>query len=130
MRELRERSYFRRIIFSRPVFLFLVFVVVLTTMSVFKAYKKSRIAILKNREVENELRELLDKKNALESNINRLKAPFGIEEELREKFQVKKPGEEFVVIVDEKLPESEIQEKDEGGGSFLEKTWDFVKNIF
>lgn len=129
MREFRERSYLRKIFFSRVVFLLFVCATVLIGSSVFEAYKKSRVAVLKNEEVERDVEELIEKKEGLESNIKRLKAPAGIEAELREKFQVKKPGEEFVVIVEEKTPGLETQ----GGGEkegFLEKTLNFIKNIF
>ena len=129
MREFKERSYFRKVIFSRPVFLLLVCVAVLVGLSLFKVYKKSTVAVLKNEEVENEVEKLFQKRDGLESSISRLKAPGGIEEELREKFQVKKPDEEFVVIVDEETPETEVLPAKEEGG-LLEKALNFVKNIF
>jgi len=129
MREFRERSYFRKIFFSRPVFLLLLCAVVFIGLSVFEAYKKSRVAILKNEEVTREMEELLRKKEGLESNINRLKVPEGIEKELREKFQLKKPGEEFVVIVDEKSLEMDVPSAGQGG-SLLEKTWNFIKSLW
>ena len=129
MREFKERSYFRKIIFSRPVFFLLVCVTVLAGSSLFKVYEKSNVAVLKNEEVENEVGRLLQKRDGLESSIIRLKEPGGIEEELREKFQVKKPDEEFVIIVDEETPEIELLPAKEKGG-LLEKALNFVKNIF
>ena len=84
---------------------------------------------MKNEEVTREMEELLRKKEGLESNINRLKVPEGIEKELREKFQLKKPGEEFVVIVDEKSLEMDVPSAGQGG-SLLEKTWNFIKSLW
>ncbi len=84
---------------------------------------------MKNEEVQNDINDLTDKKQSLESEISRLNNPAGVEKELREKFQLKKPGEDFVVIVDENSPEASATPAD-SRESFLEKAWNFVKNIF
>lgn len=82
-----------------------------------------------NKTVEDEIKDMNLKKNNLEANIERLKTSVGQEEELRKKFQIKKPGEEVLVIVDQ-APTAGSQPAAGQTKSFLEKTWDFVKAIF
>ena len=68
--------------------------------------------------------ELRKRESHLMDDINRLNTDEGIEESVRDKFQVVKPGEKMVVIVDpnekEALPEPEVDH------SF----WGFIKRIF
>jgi len=54
-----------------------------------------------NNDVEKELAELIKRKAELESSIAKLQNESGMEEEIRDKFQVSKKGEETLVILDE-----------------------------
>ena len=76
-----------------------------------------------------EINELSARKDKLEANINRLNTEAGIEEELRRKFQIKKPGEEFIVIIEDnmKVPITISDEKDTG---FWNTTRNFINSLF
>ncbi len=54
-----------------------------------------------NKIIEEEIKELNLKKDDLETRVTRLQTSVGKEEELRKKFQIKKPGEEMLVIVEQ-----------------------------
>jgi cell division protein FtsB len=125
MRGFQQRRRLRNLFFSRPVFAVFLCLVVLLTFSVFKVYKKSRHAILRNRVVEEEIEELKRRKVELEANISRLDSEEGIEEELRQRLQIKKPGEEYVVILENKSDERGKSAREEK--KFFEKLWDFLK---
>ncbi len=129
MREFQERRYLKKIFLSRFVFFCLAVLLVFLAVSVTKSYKKSREAAALNKTVEDEIKDMNLKKNNLEANIERLKTSVGQEEELRKKFQIKKPGEEVLVIVDEG-PAAVSGSTTGQTKSFLEKTWDFLKSIF
>ncbi len=64
------------------------------------------------------------KKSELESVLKRLETPVGVEEEIRKKFQVKKPGEEALVIVEK--PETAVQKKPGGVRGFFKNIWEFI----
>ena len=61
----------------------------------------------------------------LSENIDKLNTEEGVEEIIRDKYQVVKPGEKMLVIVDDKKAQ-ETSEKEGRGKGF----WDFLKNIF
>lgn len=70
------------------------------------------------------LTELQERNNALEISLERLKSSQGIEDEVRQKYAVARPGEEVVVVVDASdkkgKNEDEVQEK-----SFLQRIVSF-----
>jgi len=124
MREFQEKRLFRKIFFSRPVFLLLSALLVLFSFSVFEIYKKHKHAKLLNQEAENEILVLEEKKLRLKAGINEVQTPEGTEEELRRKFQIKKPGEEYIVIIDNE-PDESIQKNEKEKG-FLKKLWEII----
>lgn len=73
----------------------------------------------------NKIEELRAREADLNKSINKLNTNEGVEESVREKFQVVKPGEKMVVIVDEveKKPVDDDYAKDH---SF----WGFIKRMF
>lgn len=83
-----------------------IFAVILIVVSVFllrsvwDVYKKSVVARISMDEARSDLEALQLKKTGLEREINSLSTERGIEEELRRRFQVVKPGEQVLVIVD------------------------------
>ncbi|KKU02768.1 MAG: hypothetical protein UX06_C0051G0003 [Candidatus Giovannonibacteria bacterium GW2011_GWA2_45_21] len=79
--------------------------------------------------VKKETENLGSKKGELESVLKRLETPAGVEEEIHKKFQVKKPGEEALIIV-EKPEKSGQPEKLSISGFFKSagrRIWDFFK---
>jgi len=126
MKEFEQRQLFRKIFFSRFVFILFLCAVVFVCVSVFDIYQKSKRAVLKSEIVENELYDLQNRKETLEANINRLETNIGIETELRKKFQIKKPGEKFIVFVDEEK-EEELEANKIQKESFFKKIWELLK---
>jgi len=101
MREFQQRRIWRRLMYSK-LSIFLLFIVFLFfVFSIIGVYSKSREAIRKNDEVSTEFNELKAKKEYFEAEVRRLNTNAGVEEELRNKFQIAKPGEKVLVIVDD-----------------------------
>jgi cell division protein FtsB len=90
--------------------------------SVWFGYQKNRIVKDRYEEVKNELETLEKRDEGLREEINRLSTERGIEEELRSKFQVSKPGEQTAVIVE--------SESVKGENSKKEGWWGKIKNFF
>lgn len=128
MREFQEKRKLRKIIFSKKILVLLLFILIFLVYSTAKIYFKSREALSKNEKIENELAQLNQRKSELEKENSRLETESGVEEEIREKFDVLKPGEKVVVIVD-KVPENDKINSGEET-RFFGKIWSFIKNIF
>ncbi|MDO8555241.1 MAG: hypothetical protein Q7R75_01605 [bacterium] len=130
MREFQEMRKLRRIFFSRPAFMVFCFIAILLVFSVFKVYKKSSQAVLKNAAVLKEIADINKRKSELEANLQKLKTEQGMEEELRKKFQIKRQGEEFFVIIEKEPPADNANNNNSQGKVILEKVLNFFKNIF
>lgn len=94
-----------------------------------KVYLRSRKAAEVNKMANQEMAALENKKIEMEALINRLKTESGAEEEIRNKFMLKKPGENMVVIVDEEPKIGDKAEEDVSSGLFS-KIRHFLKSIF
>lgn len=116
--------------YSRPVLIGLALVLGFVGFGTFRVYLKSRTAIAKNNEVKQELAVLEQRKKEMEERIARLETPAGLEEELRKKFNVSKPNENVLVIVDQNQEEDKIEEKENTVSVFLSGIWEKIKAIF
>ncbi|HRY62225.1 MAG TPA: septum formation initiator family protein [Candidatus Paceibacterota bacterium] len=100
MRDFQGRKRWHKVLRS-DIFLFAVLIVnIILIKSVWSVYNKDAAARLNREEAETTLANLQKKKAGLEKEIARLNTDRGVEEELRRRFQVVKPGEQVLVIVD------------------------------
>jgi cell division protein FtsB len=102
MRELQERQKIKKRLYSKPVLLILVAVTLLIMRGTYVVMKKEResarvVAVLQAKADELALRQ-----TELKTSITRLETDEGIEGEIKERFNVSRPGEYVVVIVDAK----------------------------
>lgn len=65
------------------------------------AYERYLASLALWQKTHNELESLKQRQGSLQSDVDRLKTERGVEAELRSKFQVAKPGENLIIIVDE-----------------------------
>ncbi len=78
--------------------------------------------------VKKEVEDLKNRKSELEATVKRLQTEAGIEEEIRSKFPVQKPGENAVMIVEGEAKSENLTANSSLG--FFQKIWVFLKNIF
>ncbi len=124
-----EKRKLNKVIYSRQ-FLFIVFVLfALMLFAVFNAYKKKEIASADRIELANTLSSLESRANNLENNIKNFENSRGIEEELRERYDVAKDGEEVIVFVEDDKEEN-TNKKDEIKNNKNETLWNKIFNIF
>lgn len=101
MRDLQGRRRLR-VIFQSKLFILVLSVVALVLLrSNYSIYKTNRIARMNREATQKQLASLKEKSGRLETAIRKLGTEKGIEDELRNKFQVTKAGEEVLIIVDE-----------------------------
>lgn len=109
-----------------PIVLFLLFCFfILFGYNIISLINKERDTSYKKELILNEINDLKEKEVTLNENIAKLKTEEGQEEVIREKYQVAKPGEKMVVIVDEDRNQSS-EMKDKDNHSF----WNWLKNLF
>ena len=87
-------------IYSKPVLVILLIIllwVIYGTWGVFQKERESRANLLR---VQNQLANLQERSSELSADVARLNTVQGKEEEIRSKYEVAKPGEELLVIVD------------------------------
>ena len=129
MREFQEKRKFNKLIHSGWLQIFLGIVLLALIFSTVKVYKKSRLSADKSKEIKEELASL-EKRNAeLAAEAARLESESGREGEIRKRFDVAKPGEKIIVIVD-KIGEDVNINGAENKGGFFSRFWRWVKNWF
>ena len=123
--DLQERRKIKKILHSNTALAILAVLFVILSISVIKMYSRNRIASAKYNEVRQQLEDLQARKAQLESDIARFKSGEGMDEEIRKKFNVAKPGEHILVIVD-KNKENDKMDNVAGGGGFFSRIWGWI----
>jgi cell division protein FtsB len=100
MREFQDRQKNRRRLYSKTTIAILVILLILMARSTWNIYQKEQESQQNKLEANKELAVVQARHDLLQSQINRLQTPAGQEEEIRQKYQVAKPGEDMVVIID------------------------------
>ena len=100
MRAFQEDRKLRRRILSRPVLWTLFALAALIAASALRVSWRAYTAREARQKTEEGLKELQQEKSELEARISKLEHPAGIEKEAKERFNVKSPGEEVIVILE------------------------------
>jgi len=101
MTDFQQQREVKKIIYSKITIFVLFIVVIFLAHSTYGIYQKENLSATSYSEVKKEYDSLQERQSMLNSEIMRLKTENGIEEEIRSKFSVAKPGETVVVVVDE-----------------------------
>ena len=129
MREFQEKRKFNKLIHSGWLQIFLGIVLLALIFSTVKVYKKSRLSVQKFQEIKEE-RAGLEKRNAeLAAEAARLESESGEEGEIRKRFDVAKPGEKILVIVDKNSEDVKINGAENSVGLFSQ-IWRWMKSWF
>mgnify|MGYP001584549357 CR=1 FL=1 len=102
MRRPIKRKRWKSLLYSPLSIILLFFLVILLGKSVWGVYQKSRISGEARKSAERELSDLLSRQKTLSEELEDLKNGVGVEKAFRERYQVAKPGESVIIIVDEK----------------------------
>jgi len=111
MLEFYEKRKLKRILFSWPVNFLLLLLLLFLGNNVWKVFVTERETSIKRMERATVLLDLEERKEALERNIETLSTDRGVEQEIRNKFEVSKEGERVIVLVDKKDEENEPLKK-------------------
>ncbi|MFA5651829.1 MAG: septum formation initiator family protein [Candidatus Paceibacterota bacterium] len=100
MIDFQQKRKINRVIYSKISFIILLVLVIFLGRSTWDIYKKSKLSFDNYVETKKDYENLKARKDMLEAETNRLKTDIGIEEEIRSKFNVAKPGETVVIVID------------------------------
>lgn len=107
----QERKKFRQILYSKASIVALFVVFVFVVHGAWNIHKKALIARAESEEALRILKDMEARSEELQESLAELKTSQGFEKELRQKFAVARPGEEVVIVVDEKGKKSENMEE-------------------
>ena len=106
MLEFQEKRKLRRFIYSKITLIILIVVIGFVIKAVWGVYEKQSLTKDNLEKISINLDSLQAREKMLSSEIERLKTEEGIEEEVREKYGLVKPGEEVIVVVNSDETES------------------------
>ncbi len=104
-----RRRQFRAIMNSKITLFVLIFLLFIAGRSTWALYGKNQEAAMKKDFFFRENEGIKDRQEFLKKEIHNLKTDEGVEEILRQKFNIKKEGEEVLVVIDDQ--ESGEEEK-------------------
>jgi cell division protein FtsB len=106
MLEFQKKKKIKNMVYSKLALIFILFILFLFIKATVSFYQKAQES--KNRKVraENEFTELEKRREDLEHKIKRLNSPVGVEEQLRERFDLVKEGEQTILIGENKASTS------------------------
>ncbi len=107
MKDFQRKRKIRKTLYSRGVLFGLLLVLIVVSKATFSLYAKERESQRNLSLAEANLSTLSLREERLKSDIARLKTSEGIDAEIRSQFQVAKPGERMVVLVDDRKKEAE-----------------------
>ena len=124
MRDFQRKQKIRKTLYSRGVLFGVFLLLVLVGKATWGLYDKERESQKNLDRVEADLSGLTLREEKLEQDIARLRTPEGIESEIREQFQVARPGESMVVLVEDtkEPPEQTVEER-----SLISKFFDLFR---
>ena len=116
MNDFKKKNRFRKKLYSKPVLILLCILLLFLVKGVWDVRTKAKIGEEKMIQSKTELDGLNIKKEDSERQLERVRSPLGREEELRQKYNVAKPDETIVVIVEPDEPDEPVENEPESDG--------------
>lgn len=123
-RKNKRSLIFRRVILSIPFLSFLFIIFIIFAISTVRLYFQSSRIYESRLKKEAELAKEQEKNTESNKDLLEIQTEEGKEKVLRQKFQIKKPGEEMVVIMN---PKDDGAQNKNSGGNFITK---FFRALF
>ena len=121
----QQKRKWKKVFYSYWTLLILLVILVVLSRAAFHVYLKYQDAALNESRAVKELADLQSREHTINSEVSRLKTVAGVEQEIRDKYQVTKNGERLIVIVDDPKNSVQNQASVEGPG-----WWQKITNFF
>jgi cell division protein FtsB len=125
MREFQERHKVKKRLYSKTTLAVLLGIMILTARGAYSVYQKDQESGAALAVSESQEEALASRAVSIQQDSSRLQTTSGVEEEIRDKFDVAKPGEQVIVIVDATNSVSTTTTK-----GFMQSFWDSVMGVF
>ena len=126
MAELQKNRDSKNIWHSPLVLFVLLCIVLVFSYNMIGLIKKAHQTAKEKNVVLQQINDLNQRQTSLQTNINQLQNDAGVEQTIRNKYELVKPGEQMVVIVDPTTSNSSNQSEASKPISF----WSWLKSIF
>jgi cell division protein FtsB len=123
MREFQAKKRFRKILYSRSSVAVLLIILAFLAHATWNVFTKERESAANVIEASREHDKLQSRQQVLTVEIQRLSTDQGVEEEIRNKYSVSKPGEHLLIIVDNASSTASTSQTHESW-------WDRFKKLF
>jgi hypothetical protein len=100
MKEFQHKKKIHNITHSRYVLFALIFFTFILLTSIFDLFQKKRQVVKFQKESRIELQKIREKSELIEKEVNVLDTAYGQERLIREKYNVKTPGEGVIIVTD------------------------------
>lgn len=102
MFDFHEKRKIRSVLYSRPVIGVILLVTILLSISAYNRYTVAKEMGVKLEARKQELEELRERARAIESKVEYLTDERGVEEELRNRFDAIREGEQVIILLEER----------------------------
>jgi cell division protein FtsB len=99
MLDYQKKSKYKKYLYSKLSIALLLIISIPLLRASYSMYQKYTIGKESRDITRQEYNSLMERKNSISKEINRLKTDEGVEEEIREKFSVSKEGEEVIILL-------------------------------
>lgn len=123
----QRKNRARKIVYSWPILILLLGLVLLVGKSVWGVYQSDKIARDNKKQSEEARKILEDKNSSMISEIEILETPKGVEKEIRNKFRVVKEGEQLAIIINSNKDEKKVIEENKKE-TIWTKIWNFLRD--
>ena len=117
----------KRSFWHSPIVLLVIFcVIIVFSFNIFRLLEKERETSKKKEQILSQIEDLRSREDILKKDISKLSTEIGIEETIRDKYQVVKEGEKMVIIVDKNeknLNNFPIEKENHNFWSWIKKTF-------
>lgn len=101
VRDFQERRKIERVIFSWPILIILVTLFFIALWGIYTTWQTKRALDHEVAQLQAEIKKAEMTRQQYESKREELETPEGVDREARARFNLKKPGEEVVIFVDD-----------------------------
>ena len=123
MRELREKQKLKRRLYSTPILAALLVLTIVLIRGAAGVFLKERESARGVVALEAKVVDLEANKTRLEGEIARLKTTEGVNEEIKNKFNVAEPGEHVAIIIDRR---GQASETPTSTAPWYKRIWDAI----
>ena len=122
MFDFHEKRKIWKILYSKTVLILLILLAIFLSNSVYNRFVVTQETKVKLEERKASLESLEERADILDEKVRHLENERGIEEELRNRFDVAKEGEQVIIILDDKNAQDKNDEFETSKTNIKEKT--------